>query len=56
VPFHRQECFAYLNCKDEDYPVANAAAETSVAVPIYPELTPEMIGYVVDTIAEFVKG
>ena len=55
VPFHRQECFAYLNCKDEDYPVANCAANDSLAVPIYPELSNEQIKYVVDSIAEFMK-
>lgn len=53
VPFHRQECFAYLGTKDADYPVANCAAADSVALPIYPELSAEQIAYVVDTIAEF---
>lgn len=55
VPFHRQECFAYLNTNDEDYPVANCAANDSLAVPIYPELSNEQIKYVVDSIAEFMK-
>ncbi|GAB1350522.1 DegT/DnrJ/EryC1/StrS family aminotransferase [Ignavibacteriales bacterium] len=55
VPFHRQECFAHLNLKDEDYPVANCAATDSFAIPIYPELTKEMMEYVVDSIAEFIK-
>jgi len=55
VPFHRQECFAYLKCKDSDYPNSNFAAEHSLALPIYPELTNEQIGFVVDSIAEFVK-
>ena len=55
VPFHRQECFAYLNTNDEDYPVANCAANDSLALPIYPELSNEQIKYVVDSIAEFMK-
>jgi dTDP-4-amino-4,6-dideoxygalactose transaminase len=55
VPFHRQECFTYLNTKDSDYPVANCAANDSVAIPIYPELTAEQITFVVNTIAEFQK-
>lgn len=55
VPFHRQECFAHLNLKDEDYPVANCAATDSFAIPIYPELTKEMMEYVVASIAEFIK-
>lgn len=53
VPFHRQECFAYLKCNDEDFPIANFAAETSLALPIYPELTSEQIYYVVECINEF---
>ena len=56
VPFHRQECFTYLNCKDEDYPVANSAASDTIALPIYPELSKEQIKFVVDTIAEFMKN
>jgi dTDP-4-amino-4,6-dideoxygalactose transaminase len=55
VPFHRQECFAYLDCKDVDYPHSNFAAKHSIALPIYPELTDEQIKYVVDTIAKFMK-
>jgi dTDP-4-amino-4,6-dideoxygalactose transaminase len=55
VPFHRQECFAYLKNNDNDYPVSNFAAEHSLALPIYPELTNEQIKYVVDCIAEFIN-
>ncbi|MBI1939482.1 MAG: DegT/DnrJ/EryC1/StrS family aminotransferase [Ignavibacteriales bacterium] len=56
VPFHRQECFAYLNCVDSEFPVSNDAAENSLALPIYPELTNEQIKYVVDSIAEFMRS
>ncbi len=55
VPFHRQECFADLNAKDEDYPNSNFAAEHSLALPIYPELTDEQISYVVETIDKFIN-
>jgi len=53
VPFHRQQCFKYLEPKDEHFPVANDLAEHSLALPIFPELTEEQIKYVVDKIAEF---
>ncbi len=56
VPFHRQECFANLKCNDSDYPHSNFAAEHSIALPIYPELTREQIVFVVDSIAEFERG
>lgn len=53
VPFHRQECFADLQTNDADFPVANFAAEHSLALPIYPELREEQLRYVVETIARF---
>jgi len=56
VPFHRQECFAFLNADDAQFPHSNAAAADTIAVPIYPELTAEQIGYVVDSIAQFPNG
>ncbi len=55
VPFHRQECFAYLKCKDEDYPISNSAANDTIALPIYPELSDEQIKFVVESISEFMK-
>lgn len=55
VPFHRQECFSYLSNNDNDYPISNFAAEHSLALPIYPELSNEQINYVVDCIKEFIN-
>ena len=37
----QQECFAYL--KSGSYPNSEAAAEQSLAIPIYPELTQAQI-------------
>ncbi len=54
VPFHLQECFTYLGYKKGDFPVSESAAETSIALPIFPELTEEQIKYVVDKIGEFI--
>ncbi len=53
VPLHIQACFNSLGYKREDFPVSVAAAETSLALPIFPELTSEQIRYVVDIIAQF---
>ncbi|OGU17886.1 MAG: transcriptional regulator [Ignavibacteria bacterium GWB2_35_12] len=53
VPFHRQECFAYLKNNDKDFPIANGLAETTIALPIFPELTKEQIKYVVEKFKEF---
>ncbi len=52
VPFHLQECFAYLGYKKGDFPVSEWCADDSIAVPIYPELTEEQIKFTVKTIAD----
>lgn len=55
VPFHLQECFANLGYKRGDFPLSEMSAETSIALPIYPELSKEQIEFVVRTIKEFIQ-
>ena len=56
LPLHAQRCFAYLQHSPEDFPHAQAAAAEVLALPIYPELTPEQRAYVVRQIVEFVPS
>jgi dTDP-4-amino-4,6-dideoxygalactose transaminase len=53
VPFHLQECFLNLGYRLGDFPFAEEAANTSIALPIYPDLGKEQIEYVVNKIKEF---
>ena len=56
VPFHRQACFAGLASADDAFPVSDRAAASSVALPIYAELSPEQQRHVVDSIAAFYRA
>jgi dTDP-4-amino-4,6-dideoxygalactose transaminase len=53
VPFHLQECFAYLGGKTGDFPASEAAANQTLAIPVYPEISAAQQEYVVNTIAAF---
>ncbi len=56
VPFHLQECFKSLRYTQGAFPVAEAAANDSLALPIYPELTEAQQAAVVTAIRTFYRG
>ena len=52
-PFHLQECFKPLGYKPGDFPQSEFAANHSLAIPIYPELSSEQQDYVIKQIKKF---
>jgi dTDP-4-amino-4,6-dideoxygalactose transaminase len=53
VPLHLQPCFANLGYKKGDFPVTEKLAHCGLSLPMYAELTDEMIEFVCDKITGF---
>ncbi len=53
LPLHLQECFKDLGYSKADFPHAERASVNTLAIPIYPELTPAQRACVVEQIKEF---
>jgi dTDP-4-amino-4,6-dideoxygalactose transaminase len=54
LPFY--PAYAYLGHKPNDFPVAYANQSRILSLPIFPEMTDEMIGHVTQTIKTFFAG
>jgi dTDP-4-amino-4,6-dideoxygalactose transaminase len=50
---HLQKCYQYLGYKKGDFPVAENAADRMISLPMYPEITADQIGQVVETLKKF---
>jgi dTDP-4-amino-4,6-dideoxygalactose transaminase len=56
VPFHLQDCFKNLGYTPGAFPVAEAQANDSLALPIYPELSEAQQTEVVNAVRTFYRG
>ncbi len=52
-PLHLQQCFADLRYREGDFPVSEAAAKETLALPVYPELGAEGVGRVASAVRGF---
>ena len=56
IPLHLQVCFQSLGHKSGDFPLSEAAANQTIALPIYPELSAEQQHHVVTSIRQFIDS
>ncbi len=55
IPLHLQECLSYLGHVEGDFPVSEQAARSVLALPIFPEITPDQQRRVVQSCAAFLR-
>lgn len=56
IPLHLQPCFEYLGWSRGDLPHSEAAADETLAIPVYPELSAEQRDHVTSSVIEFVES
>jgi dTDP-4-amino-4,6-dideoxygalactose transaminase len=56
LSLHQQKCFSYLGYNKGDFPESEKAALSTIALPIFPELTEEQIRFVAKTVNDFSKS
>ena len=53
IALHQQAAYAHLGYKPGSLPVAEKACATCVSLPIFPELTDEQVGHVIESVNSF---
>jgi dTDP-4-amino-4,6-dideoxygalactose transaminase len=55
VPIHLQKAYGFLGCGPGSFPVAERCAREFLSLPMYPELQPEQIEFVVKTLKDCLR-
>jgi len=53
IPLHEQRAYGHMGYKPSDFPVASKYAKEILSIPMYPEMTDDMVYYVAEKIKEF---
>jgi dTDP-4-amino-4,6-dideoxygalactose transaminase len=56
VPLHLQKCFATLGCREGYLPATERAAREVLSLPVYPELTADEQGAVIEAVTNFCQA
>ena len=52
---HLQECFAYMNYKEGDFPVSEELSKKVISIPVFSEITREQQDFVIQNIRKFYR-
>lgn len=55
LSLHQQNCFSHLGYKQGDFPESEKAAASTIALPIFPELSEEQIKFVAEKVNSFLS-
>jgi len=55
IPIHLQKAYQNLGYKNGDFPVTEKLADRILSLPMYAELTPDMVKYTVDSVIELLS-
>jgi len=55
IPPHLSRAYEYLKYKKGDFPITEELADTSLSLPIFPEMSDSQIEYVIEKIKDFFK-
>jgi dTDP-4-amino-4,6-dideoxygalactose transaminase len=55
IPLHLQKAYAAMNYRKGDFPVTEKAAAEIISLPMFPQLTPEQQGRVVEEVLAFIS-
>jgi dTDP-4-amino-4,6-dideoxygalactose transaminase len=55
IPLHLQPCYRHLGYRQGDFPVSEAAALDTLALPVHPALSEEDLQYVCRSILDFYR-
>jgi dTDP-4-amino-4,6-dideoxygalactose transaminase len=56
IPLHLQEVFGYLGYRKGDFPVSESLCDRILSLPIFPEMTAEERGHVIEGVSSFYDG
>ncbi len=56
LPLHVQQCYGHLGYRVGDFPISEEASRSVLALPVFPEITPEEQHWVVERIGAFYQS